>query len=281
MKERLEIQNESVRLMRLNPDGRWIVELELPLEPYLDRLASELAASHPRETILPYGCRWYDRRQRAEALILEEPPSTRRIRFAARRALTGDEAPEESFDLAFPYVIYAFIFLDGNFEEMKIFYRPAPLLSRDDELYLSNLFNVQLSRGHRAHNRACLRPKPDVRGFPLAQQTEKIINHFWNTEFNQDVEDSGFHHYVSKHPEMDSLSRWEKESLDDPLFVLRFPWETAGTTLGDLITGLLEQTPFPSEPLRSTGSLADLCYRLMEEFNEPPEFDHRLGAWKK
>jgi hypothetical protein len=281
LKERLEIENGSVRLMRQNPEGSWVVELELPVEPYLDRLASELATSESRETILPFGCRWYDRNRRAEGLILEEPPTTRRIRFAARGAREGDEAPEESFQLAFPYIIYAIVFQDGDFEEMKIFYRPSPLLSRDDELYLSNLYNVQLSLGHRAHNRACLRPKPDVRDLPLTRQTEKLINHFWNTEFNRDIEDNCFHHYASKHQEMVSLSRWEEKSRHDPLFVLRFPWEKAGISAGDLITGLLGKPSPGRQPLRSTGRLADLCYRLMAEFSDPPEFDHRLGAWKK
>jgi hypothetical protein len=206
----------------------------------------------------------------------------RRVRFAARTRTRGDEAPEELYELAFPYVIFAFFFVEREFEEMKVFYRPSPLVSMKDELYLCNLYNVQLSRGHRAHSRACLRPKPETSGKLLHEQVQRLINHFWNTEFNLDIADSGFQFYAERDSRFSSLDAWEKAVQADPLFMLQFPWEPAGMILMDVISFLINQQPGGRVrgPL-SHRKLCDMCYALADSQANRPVFDHRDGVWRQ
>jgi hypothetical protein len=281
MREKIEVENDRVKLMRLTAKGEWITERELSLHSFLKFLAAELPPPWDEHPLLPPDCRWYGRKQRSEVLIVEKPPATRRIRFAARTRKSGDEAPEQFFDLAFPYVVFAFFFLERTFEEMKIYYRPAPLSSIKDPLYLCNLFNVQLSRGHRAHDRACLRPKPDVRELPLYEQVERLVSHFWNSEFNLDIEDSGFAFYAARHPRLASLEEWEKASRSDPLFVLGFPWETADVSLLQLIDSLINMRSGGHLSAYSTQKLGDICYALTESQMRLPRFDHREGVWRQ
>jgi len=282
MKEKIEIENDRVRLMRLTPAGTWETEVELALQHFLELIASEMEDPWEKHPLLPPGCRWYGHRRRTEVLILEEPPGMRRIRFAARTRKRGDEAPEEFYELSFPYVIFAFFFVEREFEEMKVFYRPAPLVTMKDELYLCNLYNVQLSRGHRAHNRACLRPKPDTGGMLLHEQVQKLIGHFWNTEFNLDIADSGFEFYAERDSRLASLAAWEKAVQADPFFVLQFPWEPAGMILMDVISFLINQQAggSPRGPL-SGRNLGDMCYALADSQMKHPVFDHRNGVWRQ
>jgi hypothetical protein len=280
MREKIEIEDDCVRLLRLTPSGQWIPDLEFTLEPFVQFLTSITpvpAALHP---LLPVGCRWYGKRQKVEVLVVEEPPTTRRLRFAARTRKLGDEAPEEHYELMFPYVLFVFFFLENDFEEVKVFYRPAPIRSLKDGLFLSNLFNVQLSRGHRAYNRACLRPVPEVRGLPLHEQVDRLISHFWSTEFNLDIEDSGFAFYCSKYPELQSLADWQNQGHASPLFALTFPWEPAGMTLEDLVGSLLDRNPGVRQVSASGLSLGDLCYAFAESQVRRPRFDHREGIWR-
>lgn len=282
MREKIEIEDDRVRLLRLTPAGIWETEVDLALQHFLEVIASEMPSSYERHPILPHGCRWYGHRNQREVLILEDSPATRLIRFAARTRKQGDEAPEESYELAFPYLIYAFFFVGKEFEEMKVFYRSAPLTSMKDPLHLCNLYNVQLSRGHRAHNRACLRPKPDIRNLFLNEQVQRLIDHFWNTEFNLDIEDSGFGFYAERDSRLASLAAWEEAGREDPLFALQFPWEPAGMTLLELIGFFMSQRVggVRSGPL-SARDLSDLCYALADSKREHPVFDHRNDVWRQ
>lgn len=280
MKEKIEIEGERVKLMRLTAKGSWETEVELELKHFLDFIGSEITPPWEANPLLPPECRWYGYKKKNEVLIQEEPPMVRRIRFAARTKKRGDEAPEEFYELAFPYVVFAFSFIDGRFEEMKVFYRSAPLASMKDELYLCNLYNVQLSRGHRAHNRACLRPKPHVSDMPVHEAVQLLTNHFWNTEFNLDIEDSGFQFYAKRDSRLASLSAWEKAVEADPFFVLQFPWEPAGMRLLDVISFLMDQRRGAERPLSVRG-LADMCYALADSRVKHPVFDHIEGVWRQ
>ncbi len=281
MREKIEIEKDRVKLLRLTPQGEWVTELELPLRAFMEYLASELPQPWESHPMLPPGCRWYGHKQQSEVVVIEELPAMRRMRFAAHTRTRGDDAPEELYELAFPYVIFAFHFMGRGFEEVKVLYRPAPLKSMEDELYLCNLFNVQLSRGHRAHNRGCLRPKPDVGGYSLNDKVERLVSHFWDTEFNLDIEDNGFKLYADLHPELSTLADWERQSREDPLFVLQFPWQPAGMTFGKLVEGLINQLPSGHWLPYSARNVGDLCYSFLESQTARPEFDPEEGIWRK
>lgn len=281
MKEKIEIEEDRVKLMRLTPAGVWNTEVDVGLEAFLEFTAAQMPQSWEERPVLPPGCRWYGKRYKSEVLILEEPPMTRRIRFAARTRKQGEEAEEELYTLGFPYVILAFYFVERDFEEMKVFYRQAPLASMKDELCLCNLYNVQLSRGHRAHNRACLKPKPEIAGLDLQEQVQRLTTHFWSTEFNLDIEDSGFQFYARRDGRLASLSQWEKEAQSDPFFSLQFPWEPAQMTLGDVVAFFMDQQNAGGRTPFSSRNLGNMCYALADAEFKRPVFDHKLGVWRQ
>lgn len=279
MREKIEIEGDQVRLLRLTPSGEWTRELVVPLAGFLDLLKTRSPDPWQQQPLLPPSTRWYGHSRNADVLVLEDPPTTRRIRFAPRIDQPSDKAPEATYVLSFPYVVYVLYLVDSGFEEMKVFYRPAPLDGLDSELFLVNCFNVQLSRGHRAYSRACLRPKPEVDGLPIHQQAERLRSYFWDTEFNLDIRDSGFEFYRSQYPAFADLDVWQQSSREDPLFVLDFPWQPASRKLREVVEFFMDLRPGHWLP-HSSRNLGDLCHAVRDLTLKQPRFDPEREVWR-
>jgi len=148
---------------------------------------------------------------------------------------------------------------------MRVYYRNAPLRSPDDPLYVPNLFNVQVDPVLTSNCRACLRGHPeDLENLPLAEQMETLLNFFWETGFNLDIERSGFERARILDPRIASLETWEAASKADPLFPLGIRWEPADCTPRQVLDRLIDVRRPDVKPLRSASDLADLMYRLKE-----------------
>src|SRR3989304_2155436 len=170
-------------------------------------------------------------------LVVELPPEIRRMTWSPA---TMDQGGAYSTHwLAFPYTIYICILYTieggeaygGGLEEMRVYYRNAPLQSPDDPLYVPNLFNVQVDPVLTSNCRACLRGHPeDLENLPLAKQMETLLNFFWETGFNLDIERNGFERAKHLDPRISSLETWESASKADSLFPLGIRWEPTGCT---------------------------------------------------
>jgi hypothetical protein len=113
--------------------------------------------------------------------------------------------------------------------------------------------------------RACLRGHPeDLENLPLAEQMEALLNFFWETGFNLDIERNGFERAKTLDPRIASLEAWEAASKADPLFPLGIRWEPAGCTPRQVLDRLIDVRRPDVKPLRSASDLADLMYRLRE-----------------
>jgi hypothetical protein len=183
------------------------------------------------------------------------------------------EGAYTSYWLAFPYTIHIGLFytLEGDeayesgLEEMRVYYRTVPLQSPDDELYVPNLFNVQVDPVLTSNCRACLRGHPEgLENLPLAHQVDTLLNFFWETGFNRDIESNGFERARHLDPRIASLDAWQEATRADPLFPLRIPWESAGCTPRQVLDRLIEAREPDGRPLRSAADLADLMHRLRE-----------------
>ncbi len=260
--EWIEVRGKKVALYR---DGTPpILDRQVLLEDFLRELAA--SARRPgrgHHLLLPPGTRIVKLEGAVNALCVEQPPQVRVIRFSA--AAMGKGGEYQTYRLAFPYLVYIFLFFQGSFEEMRVYYRTAPLHSASDVLLMSNLWNVQADPGKPSACRACLRGRPfDLWGDPLANQVTVLLNHFWSTGFNTDVEGNCFERARPLDPRIASLEAWEGASRADALFPLAVRWEQVEPTVGEVMDRLVETGPQPRQAIGEASDLADLIYRIRE-----------------
>ena len=270
--EILEIVGDRASLYRSEPGGKRRRDRQVALKDLLGGIASSMDTSQGDTTIfLPSGTRYVKVRGASTGLVVELPPEVRRVTWSPARMESG--GGYTSYRLAFPYVIHICLFYTiegdeaygGGLEEMRVYYRNAPLRSPEDPLYLPNLFNVQVDPALTSNCRACLRGHPeDLQHLPLAEQLDTLLNFFWETGFNLDIESNGFERARSLDTRICSLEAWEKASKADPLFPLRIRWEPAGCTPRQVMDRLIDVRHTDVKPLRNASDLADLMYRLME-----------------
>jgi len=272
MDERIEIVGEKARLMREERAGQRAPLRQVALRDFLAGIASSLDITQRNTTIfLPSGTRYVKVRGASTGLVVEWPPGIRRVTWSPAKVEQGEGYT--SHWLAFPYVIHVCLLsvlegdeaYRGGLEEMRVYYRNAPLRSPDDVLAIPNLFNVQVDPALASNCRACLRGHPkDLQSLPPAEQVEVLVNFFWESGFNLDVESNGFERARSLDPRIASLEAWEEASRADPLFPLRITWEPAGCTLRQVLDRLIEMRHSDRKPLRSASDLGDIMYRLAE-----------------
>ena len=214
----------------------------------------------PPLPVLPPGTRWLAARKDLLFLVVEHLPQGRSLR-ASWEKKGGDGY--RTYRLAFPYILYLLSFYRGLLEEMKMFYRVAPLTSLEDALYHTNLPNVRGEPGHYGSQRVCLRYRPEMlEGVPLAEAVPALIDFFWSTGFNQDIKGSAFERAQNLDPRIASFEAWEAATREDPLFPLQIDWEQTGQSIPGLWLECLQLHGDTDQPLASAGELADILYRL-------------------
>jgi hypothetical protein len=257
--EHIQIEGEVARLLRPAGDGRLTVEREVRLA----ELAAALAEGHraDRTPLLPEGTRLFARWRHTAVLVIEEPPRVRRLRWSAKTLKSEGSYTEHH--LAFPFVIYLVGFRQTDFDAMRIYFRTAPLTGEGDALYLPNLWNVQAAESPLARCRACLRGRPEGLNRSVGEQAVTLIEFFWATGFNQDIEDDCFDRAKKRDPRIATLEAWEAATRADPLFPLSVPWEPVGLTLGQALDHWRRHGDH-GRTIESAADLADVMYRLRE-----------------
>jgi hypothetical protein len=260
--EWIEIREKKVFLYR---DGSPpTLNREVPLEDFLRQVAA--SARRPgrgHHLLLPPGTRIAKLEGAVNVLCIEQPPQLRLIRWSDSPMGKGGEY--QTHRLAFPYIVYLFLFFQGSFEEMRVYYRTAPLQSPNDVLLMPNLWNVQADPGMLSACRACLRGRrSDLWGDPLADQIRVLLDHFWGTGFNTDIEGNCFERARALDSRVASLEAWKDASVADPLFPLGLSWEPLEPTVGEVMDRLVETGPQPRQAIGEASDLADLIYRIPE-----------------
>lgn len=268
MEERLEIGGETVALYRRRSDGSWVLDRRAALADFLREVAAVLPGRLRDQTLLlPPGTRVVRTAGPNTAFVVETAPQVRRLRWGSGRM--GDGGPYLDVPLAFPYVVALLLFFREEFEEMRLYYRTGPLEALTDPLLCPNLLNVQGDTDLLASCRACVRGRPAGLGYsPIAEQVPRLLEYFWETGFNADVEDNCFARSRSLDPRIATVEAWEAASAADPLFVLGLPWAPAGLALGEAIDRIITLRPHQVHRLGDAAALGDLLYRVPEM---PPE----------
>ncbi len=261
--EVIEIQGGLARLFRVDGEGRRVLDRQVSLRS----LADALAARGPRPGVLPPGTRLVLARGGSLVVAVEQAPQVRRVEWRPGTlkdaAAAGGAEGRRTVALATPYVLHLVRFFRESFEEMRVFYRAAPLLAEGDTVSLPNLWNVQAAESPLARCRACLRGRPALEGLALGAQATAAIEFFWAAGFNLDIEDNAFERGRGLDPRVASLEAWEAATAADPLFVLQVPWAPAGLTIRQAMEHLLHWGQDGS-PVADAADLADLMYRLGE-----------------
>lgn len=266
--ETVEIAGDVVRLYRHPADGPRVLERQVSLRDFLVELSS-LSGRRALERIplLPAGARWVVLRGSSVLVAVEQPPQVRRVLWSPK-SLT-EPGPSLPHALALPYVIYLLLFYRGSFEEMRVYYRTAPITSEDDGLALPNLWNVSASESPLAKCRACLRGRPLFDDLSLAGQAQGAIEFFWSAGFNLDIEDNCFQRAATRDARIASLETWAGATEEDPLFPLVVNWEESGLSLRKAAEHLLDWRG-AARPLEEVSDIVDMMYRLREERRSAP-----------
>lgn len=234
MGEYIEIEGRVVRFLRHGSQDRGVLDREVSLTAFLQALRSS-AEGFRRLRLLPIGTRFLLDRGSDLLVSVEQLPRVRHFTWRPG----GAGASARDYALAFPYVLYLLLFHHGAFEEMRITYRPAPLTSDADPLYLSNLWNVSAADTPLARCRACLQGRPPFDELTLAGQMQSVIEFFWGTGFNTAIDDSCFQRAARRDSRVATLEAWEMASRRDPFFPLEVAWEPTGMGLAQTAEGLM------------------------------------------
>ncbi len=260
--EWIEIRGNKVALYQDGtPPTR---DREVPIEDFLREVtASARRPGRGHHLLLPPGTRIAKLEGTVNVLCVEQPPQLRLIRWSD--AAMGKGAEYQTYRLAFPYIVYIFLFFQGTFEDMRVYYRTAPLQGPNDTLLLSNLWNVQADPEKPSACRACLRGRPeDLWDRPPVQQATMLLDFFWGTGFNADIAGNCFERARPLDPRITTLEAWETASQAEPLFPLTLPWEALGLTIGEVMDRLAESGPQPRRAIADASDLANLMYRIAE-----------------
>lgn len=256
--ETIEIQGGVVRLYRSTKDGEKILDRQVALKDFLQELSTRAAGLFSEELpLFPIGARWLLVRGHSTVVAIEQPPQIRRV------SVNDRVGGAKGYLLAFPYIVYLLLFYRGSFEEMRLYYRKAPLKSRDDPLLLPNLWNVSANESPLAKCRACLRGRPLFEDTSLSGQAQEAVEFFWNAGFGLEVEENCFQRAMKRDPLISSPQTWEAATKADPLFPLQVEWEDAKVTLRKAGEYLLDWRGYRKR-VEGVSDLADLIYRLPE-----------------
>ncbi len=259
----VEIRGQRVALFREEPDGR-----RLDRKVHLSDFLQAVVSAHPgpmkdRYLFLPGGTRLAQVRGASTILVIEQPPQVRQVRWSTERM--GRGGSYSSYRLAFPYMIYVFTFYRGEFEELRLYHRTAPLRSAHDAVFLTNLMNVQADLGLPSCSRACLRGRPSgLTELPLAEQVEGLLTYFWASGFNVDIEGNCFERARLLDPRISSVEAWQQASEADPLFPLEIAWDLAAPDLQAEVDRQCALRQNYLNPISNASGVADLLYRLEE-----------------
>jgi hypothetical protein len=256
MGEYIEIEGGVVRLLRHGHPKGEPPDRQVSLDAFLQTLL-DATGGFRLLPLLPVGTRFILGRGPDLLIAVEQPPQVRHVTWRPGGAEGAARA------LAFPYVVYLLLFHQGAFEEMRIYYRPAPLASDTDPLYLSNLWNVSATETPMAKCRACLQGRPPFDELTLAAQVQTVIEFFWGTEFNTAIEESCFQRAARRDARIVTLEAWEAASRRDPFFPLTVTWEPTGSGLRETAERLMIWRGTP-RPVEDAADLVDLIYRARE-----------------
>jgi hypothetical protein len=222
-----------------------------PLRDFVNALG-ERADIVPLPEAIPEGARFIRRRGDFVVLVIEEKPQTRTVCWLADDSPVpfGSGAVYRTARLAFPFIVNAVLFRAGALTGyQQCFFRTEPLRLSTDALLLPNLHNVADGYGLRCW--LCLTGlQADLSALSWRDKVSAIRQHLWGGAFNRSSEvHEGMSYWSAMRgidPRIESLDAWERTSREDPFFPLRVAWRPSGTTVAQVMDGLMAKVCPPT-----------------------------------
>ncbi len=212
--EIVELKDEIATVYDVYKKGSKIVRetnKQVKINELFERVVEKVSVITP---LLPPGTRFYQRSGNKEIVVVENQPQVRSVRVA----YVGDVGEGVSLRLAFPYTIFVIVFSNGSLKSVHFFYRTVPLTSLDDDIYYSNLPNIDNEAS------VCMDVPDFPEGASLAYKVNKVMEVFWQSEFNSDLRD-GYDWARDRDERIAGFYKWQKSSSKDPLFMLEISWK--------------------------------------------------------
>ncbi len=181
-----------------------------------DAGAQQLDSSQPEAVAFPTGTRFFVRKGKLTAFVIEQSPMKRTLQIMDS---AGDRA--ERYELSFPYVIFFVTFRNTQFDNLYIFFNKEPLREVGDALLCPALSNI----GEDFH--VCF-GGPSREG-TFAETAEAALNNFWGGRFKLTDWSSFLTSQIK-------LGEWEAQTKRNTLFGLQFNWRPANQTIGSMLT---------------------------------------------
>jgi len=222
-----------------------IVKRTLFTKDYLKKLSM----SNSRVSIQPPNCRYLEPLMNGGFfLVIEEPPAMRTIKvhrtfYDEVSELKGKSKLEKygfkgydpelrnhAFNLAFPYVVFFFLF-DGSYNLLdgRVFLRNQQLSGMSDYLLKAPLYNISNNQsicfGDHV-NRNVTRS--------LSEAVQRVIMVFWSAVFNTDYTYNPAD-YLKAGSEFGNYLTWQYLSQTNPMFIFDANWIRYDKNLGGVI----------------------------------------------
>ena len=250
----------------------------MPIKTLLQRCGSQ--AFSTGDSILPEGVRSVLSRGQTTIWIYEQPPGVRQLSWSESHRGAGEY---RQVRIALPYLIIVAVFQlhIGDNPHLSVlneaFFRNAPLKSLDDELFYTALPNClrrdkpgTLDSSSMPLSQICLAGTVD----PPSSMGKGGRFRFLFGELHRSFLESGFNtdggHMNSYlraavlekiDPRIETIEEWEKNTSEDPLFVLDVKWKTTGHSIRKVANRIFRKSngnEFVPEPVRCVNDLANI-----------------------
>lgn len=175
------------------------------------------------KVLFPKGCRFCYTKGQSLIVIIEQDPQIRSLLFDGGM-LDESYAPHLSNNaewvaLALPYVVFILHFKNELFVGLYCGWRKSPLRSLDDRMSQPLLPNIHDGLNVCMGRAFLMGRDSGATRMNIAEQTEVVLNNFWNSQFNNDLSRNwwGKSRYDSR---LRTARTWADASLEDSSFIL-------------------------------------------------------------
>lgn len=183
-------------------------------------------ANKIKPMIYPKGCRFCYSRGNSTIVVIEQDAQVRSLDFEMSMHSGRDSTLSTRAALSLPYVLFFFHFREDRFVNVYCGWSKSPIQSLD------NLVCVPLLPNIHGNLSVCLGGMRPLTG-DVSNQISDIISHFWNSQFNGDLANE-WNGKKLIDTRLTSTGSWERNSLEDPLFILGLDFKTH-CTVGEMI----------------------------------------------
>ncbi len=207
----------------------------------LGKIAVKQLEIKKNSLIVPRDCRFIHNDGNNIIVVIEQKPQLRTIFFDHD---DNYNLADISANVSFPYVVFTILFRCEYFSSIQVSYRPQPIASLDDNLYISNIPNTGLVNDEKKLM-VCMGYDdifPNLDRMELSKVVDKIITSFWTSKFTN----YNYRYNAQLPNEVRTLDHWIVNSKTNPAFILRTKFPKS-LTLRKQIKDLLKDCSVPSE----------------------------------